>query len=44
MKFKLAKRWSDMGREQGEKLTEDLLNNKTDSNPDKNEHTHTEQA
>ncbi len=44
LKFKLAKRWSDMGREQGEKLTEDLLNNKTDSNPDNNEHTHTEQA
>jgi hypothetical protein len=43
LKFKLAKRWADMGREQGEKTAEELLNKKPgEDEPAENIKTHTE--
>ncbi len=44
LKFKLATRWGDMGREQGEKKAEELLNKKPGNEPDENIKTHTEQS
>ncbi len=44
LKFKLATRWADMGREEGEKIAEELLNKKPGEEPDENIKTHTEQS
>ena len=44
LKFKLATRWGDMGREQGEKIADELMNKKPGDEPDNNQKTHTEQS
>lgn len=44
LKLKLASRWANMNREQGEKIAEELMNKKPDEEPDENKTTHTEQS